>query len=155
MRVYAAALTLHSWIRWAALIAGAGATLMVWRERSGATPSRTDRLGLMLMAALDAQLLLGLWLYLILSPFTAGVRANVEVVMDDPTLRFWNVEHPAIMLVAVMLVHVGRVLARKAATGRARRWRLLACFGTATLLMIAGTPWLALARGRPLFRFGL
>jgi len=153
--VYAAALILHSWIRWAALVAGLGATLMIWRERSGSTPSRADRWGLVLMAALDVQLLLGLWLYLVLSPFTAGVRSNVEVVMGDPTLRFWNVEHPAMMLVAVMLVHVGRVLARKAATARAKRRRLLVCFGMATLSMIAGMPWLELARDRPLFRFGL
>jgi heme A synthase len=153
--MYAAALILHSWIRWAALVAGVGATIMVWRERSGSMRSRTDRWGRVLVGALDVQLLLGLWLYLALSPFTAGVRSNVDVVMADPTLRFWNVEHPAMMLVAVMLVHIGRVLARKAATARARRWRLLVCFGTATLLMIAGLPWFDLARRRPLFRFSL
>ena|SRR5947207_3457130 len=93
--MYAAALILHSWIRWAALVAGVGATILGWHEQSGSMRSRTDWWGRVLVGALDVQLLLGLWLYLALSPFTAGVRSNVEVVMADPTLRFWNVEHPA------------------------------------------------------------
>jgi hypothetical protein len=156
--MYAAVLILHSWSRWAALISGVGATIVAWRERPGAnstTPARASRWGLALMAALDIQLVIGLWLYLALSPFTAGVRTNADVMMRDSTLRFWNVEHPAMMLVAVILVHVGRLLARKAASSSARRTRLLVCFGLATLLMIAGTPWPGLARGRPLFRFSL
>ena len=152
--MYATVLILHSWIRWAALISGIGATVAAWRADSAA-PTRAGRWGLALIASLDIQLVLGLWLYLALSPFTAGVRTNTDVMMRDPILRFWNVEHPTMMLLAVFLAHVGRVLARKAATVNARRTRSLVCFGAATLLMMAGTPWLGLARGRPLFRFGL
>jgi hypothetical protein len=156
--MYATVLILHSWIRWAALISGIGATIMAWREgprADSAAPTRGSRWGLALIAALDTQLVLGLWLYLTLSPFTAGVRTNTDVMMRDPILRFWNVEHPTMMLLAVVFGHVGRLLARKAATVNARRTRLLVCFGAATLLMIAGTPWLGLAGGRPLFRFSL
>jgi hypothetical protein len=156
--MYATVLILHSWIRWAALISGIGATVTAWRERPRAdspAQTRASRWGLALMAALDIQLVLGLWLYLALSPFTAGVRTNADVMMRDPILRFWNVEHPTMMLLAVVFVHVGRVLARKAATVNARRTRLLVSVGAATLLMMGGTPWLGLARGRPLFRFGL
>ena len=40
------------------------------------------------------------------------------------------------MFVAVVLAHVGRVLARKAATPAAKRTRLLICFGLATLLIV-------------------
>src|SRR5207247_257980 len=124
------------------------------RERSGSKRrGRGDIWGLALVVALDLQLLLGLLLYFALSPYTAGVRANFEVVMQDPTLRFWNVDHVAVMLVAVLLVHVGRVLARKASSVEKRRFRLLLYFGIATLLMIAGTPWTN-PESRPLFRFG-
>jgi hypothetical protein len=56
------------------------------------------------------------------------------------------------MLAAVVLAHVGRVLARKAATPGAKRTRLMVCFGLSTLLMIAGTPWPGMPAGRPLFR---
>ena len=47
---------------------------------------------------------------------------------------------------------VGRVLARKARSVDAKRFRLLVCFGLATLLMIAGMPWPGRPGGRPLFR---
>ena len=56
------------------------------------------------------------------------------------------------MLAALVLVHVGRVLARKARTPGAKRARLLVCFGLATVLMILGTPWPGTPAGRPLFR---
>jgi hypothetical protein len=56
------------------------------------------------------------------------------------------------MMVAVVLVHVGRVLARKATTPAAKRTRLLVCFGIATLAVFLGTPWPGTAAGRPLFR---
>jgi hypothetical protein len=56
------------------------------------------------------------------------------------------------MFLAVILAHVGRVLARKAKTPQARRTRLLVCFGVATVAMFAAMPWPGMANGRPLFR---
>jgi hypothetical protein len=56
------------------------------------------------------------------------------------------------MFGAVLLAHVGRVLARKAVTPGARRSRLLICFVLAVLLLLGGTPWPGMAAGRPLFR---
>ena len=56
------------------------------------------------------------------------------------------------LFVALILVHAGRVLARKAKTPAAKRTRLLVCFGIATVAMFLGTPWPGMAAGRPLFR---
>jgi len=44
------------------------------------------------------------------------------------------------------------VLGRKAQTPGAKRARLMACYGVATLLILIGTPWPGLVYGRPLFR---
>ena len=114
---------------------------------------RADRWGLSLMAALDLQMLLGLLLYLVLSPMMEAIRQNFAGAMQGRVARFWAVEHISMMLLAVILVHVGRVLARKAATPDAKRTRLLVCFGIATLAMITATPWPGMAMARPLFRF--
>ena len=65
------------------------------------------------MIALDVQMLLGLLLYGVLSPYTAAAMKDFGAAMRDPVLRFWAVEHLTMMLSAVVLVHVGRVLARK------------------------------------------
>ena len=57
------------------------------------------------------------------------------------------------MFGAVILVHVGRVLARTAKSAEAKRMRLLVCVGFAVVAMLAGIPWPGMAGGRPLFRF--
>jgi hypothetical protein len=150
--MYTIILTLHSWIRWIALIAGVGATLAAVTGRVRSERSPADGWALAAMIALDLQLLLGLLLYLVVSPNMAEIRSHFGEAMQNPTLRFWAVEHLTMMLGAVILAHVGRVLARKAATPGAKRTRLLICFGLATFLMIAGIPWPGMRAGRPLFR---
>jgi hypothetical protein len=145
--MYELVLTAHSWLRWVALIAGLMAVFMA----STASP-RADRWGLILMIALDVQLLIGLALYLLLSPTTKAVFDNFGAAMRDPLARFWAVEHVSLMLFAVVMAHVGRVLARKAVSPAAKRQRLLVCFVLSTIAMIAATPWPGMASGRPLFR---
>ena len=148
--MYTLVLALHSWLRWAALIAGVVAifTLLSSRDTSG----RADFWGLVLTIVLDVQFLLGVLLYGVLSPFTAEAMRDFGAAMRSPGLRFFAVEHVTLMLAALVLVHVGRILARKAATVDAKRMRLLICFGLATLLMVLAIPWPGMAAGRPLFR---
>jgi hypothetical protein len=145
--MYELVLTAHSWLRWVALIAGLMAVVTAFT----ASP-RADRWGLVLVIALDIQLLLGFALYLALSPNTKAIFGNFGAAMRDPVARFWAVEHVSLMVFAVVMAHVGRVLARKAASPAARRKRLLLCFALSTIAMIAATPWPGMASGRPLFR---
>ena len=147
--MYTTVLALHSWIRWIALVAGVGATLAAFRNKA----QTSDRWGMALMMALDIQLLLGLVLYLAISPNMQTILNHFADAMKDPASRFWAVEHISSMMLAVILVHVGRVLARKAATPTSKRTRLLICFGLATMLMMVGMPWPGRPGGRVLFRF--
>src|SRR3979409_2041014 len=146
--MYTTVLTLHSWIRWVALVAGVGATLAALRNREGSA----ERWGLIAVTTLDLQMLLGLVLYLVLSPFTTQAMADFGTAMKTPQLRFWAVEHVSMMFLAVILAHVGRVLARKAKTTATKRTRLLGSFGLATVLILLGMPWPGRPGGRPLFR---
>jgi hypothetical protein len=152
--MYFTVLLLHSWLRWLALVAGVGATFAALSKGDGTPKSlqSAERWGLIFMITLDVQMLLGLLLYGVLSPYTAAAMKDFGAAMRDPGLRFWAVEHPAIMLSAVILVHVGRVLARKSADVGTKRKRLLICFGLAVLLILLRTPWPGMANGRPLFR---
>ncbi len=104
------------------------------------------------MMALDVQMLVGLILYFVLSPFTARAFTDFSAAMKNPSTRFWAVEHITAMFAAVILAHVGRVLARRAPNASAKRTRLLVCFGLATLLMLLATPWPGMANGRPIIR---
>jgi hypothetical protein len=151
--MYTAVLVLHSWIRWVALAAGIGATILAMRGSGPSGDRKLERWGMAFVSALDLQLLLGLLLYLVISPSMAEIRANFGAAMKDPVARFWAVEHITSMLVAVVLVHVGRVLGRKAATPDSRRMKLFICFGIATVLMLLAIPWPGMRAGRPLLRF--
>jgi hypothetical protein len=147
--MYFIVLLLHSWIRWIALVAAVGTTLAALQNRE----RPMEGWGLAAMVALDLQLLLGLALYLVVSPNMAEIRAHMGEAMQNGQLRFWAVEHVTAMLVAVVLAHVGRVLARRAKTPGSKRGRILVCFGLATILILVGMPWPGMPYGRPLFRF--
>ena len=152
--IYTSILVLHSWLRWVSIITGIAATALAFTSALDTGASRrAGRWGLIFMIALDLQLLLGLLLHLVLSPNTLAMFQDFGAAMRDPTTRFWAIEHISLMLFAVVMVHVGRVLARKAATPVARRNRMFLCFALATLAMLAATPWPGLRAGRPLFRF--
>jgi len=150
--MYETILIIHSWIRWFALVTAFGATLAVVRNQVEGDRSLADRWGMMLMMALDTQMLVGLILYLAVSPNMEQIRANFPAAMKDPATRFWAVEHITIMFAAVILAHVGRVLARKAKTVTAKRSRLMFCFGLTTILLLVGIPWPGMRAGRPLLR---
>jgi len=151
--MYTTILSLHSWLRWIALAAGVGATIVALRDTTPPpATSRADRWGLALMATLDLQMLLGLVMYLVVSPTMASIRADMAASMRDPAARFWAVEHITMMMGAVVITHVGRVLARKSASADSKKMKLFVCFGIATALMLLATPWPGLRAGRPLFR---
>jgi hypothetical protein len=151
--LYQLILTLHSWLRWVALFLAILVTLRALAGWSGRRPwlPRDERLSLFLTIALDVQLLLGLALYLFLSPLTAAAFDDFGAAMRVPPLRYWAVEHSTLMVVAIVLVHVGRVVARRASdTSRHARMAIFA--GLATLAMLAATPWPGMANARPLLR---
>jgi hypothetical protein len=150
--MYSLVLLLHSWLRWLTIAAGLGATLTAFSGQAGAASARADRWSLIFTIALDVQLLLGLVLYVALSPATAAIFDDFGAAMRDPVARFWGVEHVTLMLVSVIAAHVGRVLARKAPTPAAKRLRLAACMTIATVAMLAAIPWPGMRAGRPFFR---
>jgi len=135
-------LVLHSWVRWIAILGGLLATITAF-----GSDGKNNRWGLIFTIALDIQFLLGLLLLA-----TSGAFGNMGETMKDATARFYAVEHPTMMVVAIALAHMGRVLARKAATPASARTKSILFFGLATLLLLAGTPWPGTHDNRPLFR---
>jgi hypothetical protein len=151
--MYTTILTVHSWLRWVALVAGVLATVTALRSTTPLTEKGpADRWGLILMITLDIQMLLGLAMYFFVSPVMAEIRANFGASMRDAGTRFWAVEHITMMLAAVVITHVGRVLARKSATADVKRMKLFVAFAVATAFMLLAIPWPGMRAGRPLFR---
>jgi hypothetical protein len=94
---------------------------------------------LFLMIAIDVQFLIGIVVYG-LSPITKGAMADMATAMKTAEVRKIAVEHPTMMLAALILVHVGNVASRKATTDRGRFGRAALFFGLALLLMFLGIP---------------
>jgi len=149
--VYGIVLNVHSWLRWVVLIAMLWTILRAVLPGPRAWTPADDRSLRLSVISLDVQLLLGLLLYFVLSPFTREAMSDMGAAMRSPGLRFFAVEHVAGMLIAITLAHVGAVRIRKAAPER--RHRLAAIFFILALLaVLASIPWPGLPAGRPLFR---
>ena len=140
--MYQVVLTIHSWLRWAALLFGGAATLNAYRHRADpAAGPRSLRWGWWLMLALDLQVLFGLLLYFGLSPFTREALGHPGTALRDPSLRFWSITHIVLMFLSVVAVRTGRVLENGETGSFGRRTGPFICFGTAVLAMVAGVPW--------------
>jgi hypothetical protein len=143
--MYTGFLLLHSWLRWVVILAG----LLVFVRGSRFVNSTTR----FYTVIVDVQLLLGLVLYVALSPFTRLAFQNMAVAMRDPGLRFWAVEHLTGTLLAVVAAHVGRGRVRRAPDERVAFQRAAIFVGVSLVLILISIPWPGMSNGRPLFRF--
>ena len=154
MQMYEAVLVLHSYLRWlvlALLIAVSVRSYLALRAGRGWLDS-DDRLHSALIQAFDTQMLLGLVLYLFLSPWSQVFLADTRHGLKDSTLRFFGLEHIAMMLMALVVIHVARVRSKRASTPLLRHRRVLRGTLLALVLVLVAVPWPGLPYGRPLFR---
>jgi len=148
---YGLVLAIHSTLRWAALAAGLVAVGAAWvgRVAGSSWADTTSGAGRVFAVAMDIQLVAGLVLYLALSPTVSAGLGNLSGAMADSQHRFWMLEHPAAMIAALVLAHVGVAKStRRAGTDGHRQaaWY----FTIAFLLVVAVLPWPFLDHGRPL-----
>ena len=135
-------LVAHSLFRWLVLIAG---MLALVRVLSGAFRPRpwksADRRATSAFTiTLDAQLLIGLALY-VTSPITTAARLDMATVMHTRGIRYFVIEHPVIMLMAVFLAHAGSVAVRRATSDRQKFLRAAGFFSASLVLLLYGIPW--------------
>lgn len=141
-------LPLHSIIRWAVLLLAVWAIVEAWRGRSG---SYAGKAGLFFTIALDVQLLLGVTLFF-LSPIVSTALSDMRVAMKAAPLRFWAVEHTSMMVLALVVAHGARILAKRATDAAAKAKRCLIGFSVALVLILLAIPWpFRMAIARPLF----
>lgn len=148
--MYSFVLAVHNIVRWLVLIFGVFAILRAyigWFGKKEWT-DLDDKLGFGFTVSLDVQFLLGLLLYLFLSPITTSAFANFSAAMSDSATRYFLIEHSLMMLVAVILAHIGRSRAKKQEED-IRKYRTSAIYYTiAILFILAAIPWF-----RPLLPF--
>ena len=118
-------------------------SFMGWQKKSLYLPL-DDKFSLWLFMFTHTQLLIGLIVYFI-SPVVIFSAAS----MKDTVARYWLVEHITMMVIAIVLITVARITAKKMADAVAKHKRLF-IFNTIALAIIL----LAIAQsGRGFFSF--
>ena len=149
------ALILHSIIRWGIVIFGLWAVIIAILGLIRRRPytASDNRSGLLFMIFCDIQFLLGLIL-LVKNGWFDKLKMGMGPLMKNSYDRFFVVEHALMMIIAWVLVHIGRSAVKKAATDRARHKKMLIYYGIALVLIIISVPWpFRTEVARPFFRW--
>lgn len=154
MSLYAVVLLVHSYLRWLVLcllVVVIVRSLAAWR-RGRDWSLLDDRIHIALVKAVYVQFLLGLILYVFLSPFAAAFLANIETSLKHPVLRFFGLEHGFTMFAAVGIIHEARKRTSRVSLPRLRHRGVWITTLIALLVICAAIPWPFLQHGRPLWR---
>lgn len=101
------------------------------------------KLGLLLTIFSDIMLLIGLYLYFA-GPWgykQFGNFASFGEMMKNPAARFFAVEHQVGMLIAIVLIHIGKAQGRKAMSDAAKHRRTMIFYLLALLVILVSIPW--------------
>ena len=112
-----------------------------------------NKLSLFLFITAHLQLVIGLVLYFI-NDIVQGYKAMPMIdIMQDSVARFWVVEHMLSMIVGIVIITLGRIMAKKAKTDGAKFRRQAIYFTLAMVIIFAAIPWPWAAEGiaRPWF----
>ncbi len=142
--MYTGLLDLHSWLRWVILIL---AVIVIYRSGTGMAGRKpftaTDKkVGLFLMIAAHTTLLVGLYLWLT-GPFGLANIRNLGFgeLMKERVYRYYAVEHITGMLIAIVLITIGRGAAKKNIPDMAKHKRVFWFVLVALLIILATVPW--------------
>jgi hypothetical protein len=142
--MYQVILAIHNIVRWVVLILGVIVVirgLVGWfGKREWSTMDR--KLGVYFTSSIDVQLLVGLILYVFLSPITTSAFRDFGAVMSNDGLRFFAIEHAVIMLLAVVFAHLGGVYSKRASASKDKYKMAAIWYGLALIAVLLGMPWM-------------
>jgi hypothetical protein len=141
--MYEFTLIAHNLMRWVVLALAVFALVRIFMGLFGKKEwTDTDRKALSFYAiGMDIQLVLGLLLYFVVSPFMANILTNMGAAMRDSNLRFFAVEHILVMVVAVVLAHVATITTKRADTSPAKFRRGAIWLTLSVLAVLVAIPW--------------
>jgi len=99
-----------------------------------------NKLSLFLFISAHLQLVVGLVLYSV-SGVVKVAMADMGEAMKDAVLRFWAVEHMLSMIVGIIIITLGRIMAKKAKTDSTKFRRQAIYFTLAMVIIFAAIPW--------------
>ena len=151
--MYVFILATHSWLRWLLILL----TLIVLFRvipaliRKAPYSSYEQLLATLFFWMLNIQFILGLLLYLFFSPYTQTAFRDMSAAFNDPILRFFLIEHPLAVLLAIGAGHSNLAKVKRAVDDKQKHRYLMIGAGTCLFFMLIAIPWPFLPYGRMLF----
>jgi hypothetical protein len=104
---------------------------------------RTDaRTGLILVVFTDIMVLVGIALWFLGSwGFQQVQSRGMSEIMKDPAARFFVVEHFIGMIIAAVLIHIGKVQGRKQISDKSKHRRTMLYYLIALIIILVSIPW--------------
>ena len=99
------------------------------------------RLALFSLITSHIQLLIGLVLYFVSPSFQVLTEQGMGEVMKNSTHRLYMVEHPLIMIIAVILITIGYSKHKKKLTSKPKFKVLAIFYSIALILILSRIPW--------------
>jgi hypothetical protein len=147
--MYTGLLHLHSLLRWIILLLLVVAIFMSLGGMTGKKPftAGQKKTGLFLMIAAHIELLIGLYQW-IFGPW--GIKYLSNAGMKDRVALFYGVEHITGMILAIVLITIGRGVSKKNIPDEVKQKRTFWFFLVALVIILALIPWPGrVAIGRP------
>ena len=142
--MYNGLLHLHNLLRWVILLLLVIAIIKAFVGMTSNKPltNGDKKVSLFLMISAHIQLLIGLyqWLAGRYGIFKASVPEETSV-MKDTFLRFYMVEHAVGMIIAIILITIGRGQVKKNISDTVKHKRMFWFYMIALILILATVPW--------------
>ncbi len=132
-------LHLHSGLRYVVvilLVLAIVKSILGWTSKKEFSKG-DDKIGLFLMIFVHIQLLLGLFLYMV----QGWLSLPFAQAMTDSTARFWKVEHLFGMIIAIALITIGRIRAKKLDEDLRKHKASVIFYTIALVTIIVSIPW--------------
>ena len=133
---------MHSGLRWIVLLL---LLFVIYRSATAGQRSFNNadkKFALFAMIVCDIMLLIGIyqwfagaWGWEMISP------SGMKEVMHNSITRFYAIEHPVGMLIAIAMVHIGRGYTKKNIPDSTKHKRILLFFALALLIILVSLPW--------------
>ena len=153
--MYSSLLSLHSLLRWLVLLSLVYAIFLGYRGWFGKkTFSRHDNFTRHTTATIaQLQMVLGLWIYFI-SPLMDSFMHHYKEAVKQGEIRFFGMEHSVMMAIAVVLITIGSMKAKRKSTDPQKFKTMALWFTAAFIVILIMIPWpFSPLASRPWIRF--
>jgi putative Ca2+/H+ antiporter (TMEM165/GDT1 family) len=134
----------HSILRWGVLITLFVSIYNAWDGNSKKRQFNTNdnKWNVWTIICTHTMLVLGLVQYFVGAWGLKNIKnLGMSTVMKDPVGRFFAVEHIAVMILAIILIQVGRSQSKRATIDAVKHKKVLVFFTIGLLLILSRIPW--------------